>query len=107
MDMIKITTSTGEEYSMSLSFFQGIRIKRSAFNERFAVITYIFNNFTVEDEFDTQDVPLGLISSSVLERMNDRVSCSAVSAEAAVYRLKKELEASEQEFLKQCNQCDE
>lgn len=81
---------------MNLSFFQGVRIQESAFNEGHAVITYIFNNFTVEDEFDTQDLPLGVISSCILDKINREASCKAVSAEAVVYGLKKELKAEEQ-----------
>lgn len=81
---------------MNLNFFQGIRIQESAFNEGYAVITYIFNNFTVEDEFNTQGVPLGVISSCILDKINREASCKAVSAEAEVYKLKKELKTQEQ-----------
>lgn len=81
---------------MNLQFFQGVRIQESALNEGYAVITYIFNNFNVEDEFDMQDLSLGVISSCILDKINREASCKSVSAEAEVYKLKKELKAEEQ-----------
>ena len=98
--MIKISPSSPSyaEYLMNLEFFQGVRIQESAFNEGYAVITYIFNNFTVEDEFDTQGVPLGVILSCIQDNINREASCKAVSAEAVVDKLKKEMMAQEQEF---------
>lgn len=100
MNMIKISTSSSDaEYAMNLDFFQGMRIQESAFNEGYAVLTYIFNNFTIEDEFDTQGVPFGVIFSCILDKINID-SCKFISAKAVVYKLKQELEAQEREFSK-------
>ena len=92
--LVTIKTSFGDTYQMDKNHFLGARI-RPSIKEGYAVITYIFDKISIEDEFEVGNISLDVALDYILDQFNNFPS-RFVDARLAIMRLEKELRDFEQ-----------
>ena len=103
LSLITIKTSSGDTYQMDKNHFLGAKIRPSE-KKGYAVITYIFDRISIEDEFEVGSISPDVALDYILDGFNSFPS-RCVDACLAMMRLEKELRDLEQrEFPNKDNQ---